>query len=104
LLEKYDEVSSGKYTIGLGQTNMSFCSDNEDIHSVTLNGTPFSPSSLSLPFSLLLSPPFSLVSLVSLSLSLYPLLVLSFLCFFLFLVFATLSTCSLSLSVFLTNF
>jgi len=36
--EKFDEVSAGKYTIGLGQTNMSFCSDNEDIHSVALNG------------------------------------------------------------------
>lgn len=28
-LEKYDGVSAGKYTIGLGQTKMSFCDDRE---------------------------------------------------------------------------
>lgn len=28
-LEKFDGVSSGKYTIGLGQTKMSFCDDRE---------------------------------------------------------------------------
>ena len=28
-LEKYDGVSQGKYTIGLGQTKMSFCDDRE---------------------------------------------------------------------------
>lgn len=35
-LEVYDGASSGKYTIGLGQTNMGFCSDREDIHSLAL--------------------------------------------------------------------
>lgn len=28
-LEKFDSVSEGKYTIGLGQTKMSFCDDRE---------------------------------------------------------------------------
>ena len=28
-LEKFDGVSAGKYTIGLGQTKMSFCDDCE---------------------------------------------------------------------------
>ncbi len=27
--EKFDGVSAGKYTIGLGQTKMSFCDDRE---------------------------------------------------------------------------
>ena len=35
-LEKFDGVSSGKYTIGLGQTNMSFVNDREDIYSMCL--------------------------------------------------------------------
>ncbi|XP_029653500.1 hydroxymethylglutaryl-CoA synthase 1 [Octopus sinensis] len=35
-LEMYDGVSSGKYTIGLGQSCMSFCSDREDINSMCL--------------------------------------------------------------------
>jgi hydroxymethylglutaryl-CoA synthase len=35
-LERFDGVSSGKYTIGLGQTQMSFCDDREDIYSLTL--------------------------------------------------------------------
>lgn len=35
-LEKFDGVSSGKYTIGLGQTNMSFVNDREDIYSMSL--------------------------------------------------------------------
>ncbi|KAJ5211600.1 uncharacterized protein N7498_003246 [Penicillium cinerascens] len=35
-LEKYDGVSAGKYTIGLGQTKMSFCDDREDIYSMCL--------------------------------------------------------------------
>ncbi|KAH3903661.1 hydroxymethylglutaryl-CoA synthase SCDLUD_001309 [Saccharomycodes ludwigii] len=35
-LEKYDGVSSGKYTIGLGQTNMAFVNDREDIYSMAL--------------------------------------------------------------------
>ncbi|EER37112.1 hydroxymethylglutaryl-CoA synthase [Histoplasma capsulatum H143] len=35
-LEKFDGVSQGKYTIGLGQTKMSFCDDREDIYSMSL--------------------------------------------------------------------
>lgn len=35
-LEKFDGVSTGKYTIGLGQTKMSFCDDREDIYSLAL--------------------------------------------------------------------
>ncbi|KAL2262734.1 hypothetical protein VTK26DRAFT_272 [Humicola hyalothermophila] len=35
-LEKFDGVSTGKYTIGLGQTKMSFCDDREDIYSMSL--------------------------------------------------------------------
>ena len=31
-LEKYDGVAAGKYTIGLGQTKMSFCDDREGMH------------------------------------------------------------------------
>ncbi|KAJ2904692.1 hydroxymethylglutaryl-CoA synthase [Zalerion maritima] len=35
-LEKFDGVSTGKYTIGLGQTKMAFCDDREDIYSISL--------------------------------------------------------------------
>lgn len=35
-LESYDGVSAGKYTIGLGQDRMGFCSDREDINSLCL--------------------------------------------------------------------
>ncbi|KAF8462972.1 hydroxymethylglutaryl-coenzyme A synthase C terminal-domain-containing protein [Kalaharituber pfeilii] len=35
-LEEFDGVSAGKYTIGLGQTKMSFCDDREDIYSLAL--------------------------------------------------------------------
>jgi hydroxymethylglutaryl-CoA synthase len=35
-LEKFDGVSAGKYTIGLGQSKMGFCSDREDINSLCL--------------------------------------------------------------------
>lgn len=38
-LEKFDEIPSGKYTIGLGQTNMSFVDDREDIYSLALTVT-----------------------------------------------------------------
>ncbi|KAF8002739.1 hypothetical protein HF325_003704 [Metschnikowia pulcherrima] len=34
-LEKFDEIPAGKYTIGLGQTNMAFVSDREDIYSLS---------------------------------------------------------------------
>ncbi|GJD08074.1 Hydroxymethylglutaryl-CoA synthase A [Galdieria sulphuraria] len=35
-LEKFDGVSQGKYTIGLGQDNMSFCGDREDVISIAM--------------------------------------------------------------------
>ena len=35
-LEEYDGVSTGKYTIGLGQQKMGFCGDQEDINSLSL--------------------------------------------------------------------
>lgn len=35
-LEEFDGVSKGKYTIGLGQRNMGFCGDHEDINSMSL--------------------------------------------------------------------
>jgi len=36
-LEQHDKVSAGKYTVGLGQTAMSFASPAEDINSFALN-------------------------------------------------------------------
>lgn len=38
-LEKHDGASAGKYTIGLGQTKMTFCDDREDIYSLALTAT-----------------------------------------------------------------
>ena len=38
-LEKYNGQSPGKYTIGLGQQEMAFCSDREDINSICLTVT-----------------------------------------------------------------
>ena len=35
-LETFDGASAGKYTIGLGQKNMGFCTDREDVHSLAL--------------------------------------------------------------------
>jgi hydroxymethylglutaryl-CoA synthase len=35
-LEQFDGVSTGKYTIGLGQSKMAFVDDREDIHSICL--------------------------------------------------------------------
>ena len=35
-LESHDGVSAGKYTVGLGQTRMGFCSDREDVNSLCL--------------------------------------------------------------------
>ncbi|XP_014674710.1 PREDICTED: hydroxymethylglutaryl-CoA synthase 1-like isoform X2 [Priapulus caudatus] len=35
-LEDFDGVSKGKYTIGLGQSKMGFCSDREDVQSLCL--------------------------------------------------------------------
>lgn len=38
-LEQFDGIPAGKYTIGLGQTNMAFVSDREDIYSLALTAT-----------------------------------------------------------------
>ena len=38
-LEDFDKVSKGKYTIGLEQDKMGFCSDREDINSLCLTVT-----------------------------------------------------------------
>lgn len=38
-LEAFDGVSAGKYTVGLGQIQMGFCSDREDINSIALTVT-----------------------------------------------------------------
>ncbi|CRK91908.1 CLUMA_CG005528, isoform A [Clunio marinus] len=35
-LEQFDGVSAGKYTVGLGQDRMGFCTDREDINSLCL--------------------------------------------------------------------
>ncbi|KAG0250920.1 hypothetical protein BG011_007973 [Mortierella polycephala] len=35
-LEQFDGVSAGKYTIGLGQTQMAVCDDREDVNSIAL--------------------------------------------------------------------
>ncbi|XP_005816295.2 LOW QUALITY PROTEIN: hydroxymethylglutaryl-CoA synthase, cytoplasmic-like [Xiphophorus maculatus] len=35
-LEEFDGVTAGKYTVGLGQARMGFCSDREDINSLCL--------------------------------------------------------------------
>ena len=35
-LETFDGASQGKYTIGLGQSKMGFCTDREDINSLCL--------------------------------------------------------------------
>ncbi|KAH8372176.1 hypothetical protein KR093_010403 [Drosophila rubida] len=35
-LEQFDGASTGKYTIGLGQAKMGFCSDREDVNSLCL--------------------------------------------------------------------
>lgn len=34
--EDFDQVSKGKYTIGLGQDKMGFCTDREDVNSLCL--------------------------------------------------------------------
>uniref|UniRef100_A0A915E709 Hydroxymethylglutaryl-coenzyme A synthase N-terminal domain-containing protein n=1 Tax=Ditylenchus dipsaci TaxID=166011 RepID=A0A915E709_9BILA len=38
-LEQFDQVSSGKYSTGLGQSEMSFCDDTEDVCSLALSVT-----------------------------------------------------------------
>ncbi|KAL5289277.1 HMGCS1 family protein [Megaselia abdita] len=35
-LEEFDGASAGKYTIGLGQSKMGFCSDREDVNSLCM--------------------------------------------------------------------
>lgn len=51
-LEKFDGVSTGKYTIGLGQTKMSFCDDVEGMSTSPCqleNGSNISKTSTRLP-------------------------------------------------------
>jgi hydroxymethylglutaryl-CoA synthase len=36
--EKFDNVSAGKYTIGLGQQRLSYVEDREDVYSISLSG------------------------------------------------------------------
>ncbi|XP_036355245.1 hydroxymethylglutaryl-CoA synthase, cytoplasmic-like [Octopus sinensis] len=36
-LERLDGVSTGRYTIGIGQSQMAFCSDREDVVSLAMN-------------------------------------------------------------------
>ena len=42
-LEKHDGVSTGKYTIGLGQTKMTFCDDREGKLSQSTNQSTNQP-------------------------------------------------------------
>lgn len=35
-LEVFNKVSKGKYTLGLGQTNMACVNDREDVNSISL--------------------------------------------------------------------
>lgn len=39
--EKFDNAGTGKYTAGLGQQNMAFVNDREDINSICLTGSCF---------------------------------------------------------------
>lgn len=48
LLESFDGVGKGKYTIGLEQENMAFCDDREDIYSMALTGSIFLVSLLTI--------------------------------------------------------
>jgi 3-hydroxy-3-methylglutaryl CoA synthase len=41
--EKFDNASAGKYTNGLGQLNMAFFTDREDINSIALTGRVLPP-------------------------------------------------------------
>ncbi|KAK5577168.1 hypothetical protein RB653_002106 [Dictyostelium firmibasis] len=50
-LEKYDKVSNGKYTIGLGQNNMSFVGDREDIVSMAMTSVQMMMSKYSIDYS-----------------------------------------------------
>lgn len=38
--EKFDNAGAGKYTTGLGQQNMAFTTDREDINSICMTGAP----------------------------------------------------------------
>eukprot|EP00094_Tigriopus_californicus_P009588 TCALIF_09243-PA protein Name:"Similar to HMGCS-1 Hydroxymethylglutaryl-CoA synthase 1 (Blattella germanica)" AED:0.33 eAED:0.33 QI:0/0/0/1/0.5/0.66/3/0/307 len=49
-LESYDGVSAGKYTIGLGQTRMGFCSDNEDKKNMSCDLSTFDAVLFHTPF------------------------------------------------------
>jgi hydroxymethylglutaryl-CoA synthase len=38
-LEEFNQVTKGKYTIGLGQDRMAFAYEFEDVNSMSLTGT-----------------------------------------------------------------
>ncbi|KCV73095.1 hydroxymethylglutaryl-CoA synthase [Fonticula alba] len=50
-LEEFDNVSSGKYTIGLGQSRMAVVDDNEDINSICLTAVSRLMMRTRLPYS-----------------------------------------------------
>nr|P54961.1 RecName: Full=Hydroxymethylglutaryl-CoA synthase 1; Short=HMG-CoA synthase 1; AltName: Full=3-hydroxy-3-methylglutaryl coenzyme A synthase 1 [Blattella germanica]ALM02099.1 hydroxymethylglutaryl-CoA synthase 1 [synthetic construct]CAA52032.1 hydroxymethylglutaryl-CoA synthase [Blattella germanica] len=50
-LEVYDNVSAGKYTVGLGQARMGFCTDREDINSLCLTVVSRLMERWSIPYS-----------------------------------------------------
>ncbi|EFA85730.1 3-hydroxy-3-methylglutaryl-coenzyme A synthase 2 [Heterostelium album PN500] len=52
-LESFDGVSAGKYTIGLGQTNMAFCGDREDIVSMSMNSVQSLMKKYNIPYSMI---------------------------------------------------
>jgi len=49
-LERYDGVSQGKYTVGLGQERMAFCGEREDINSVALTAVQSLMEKYDVPF------------------------------------------------------
>eukprot|EP00052_Salpingoeca_macrocollata_P033188 m.7624 g.7624 ORF g.7624 m.7624 type:complete len:462 (-) comp4814_c0_seq1:42-1427(-) len=49
-LEKFDGVSQGKYTIGLGQSRMAVCSELEDINSMCLTATQQLMEKFNIPY------------------------------------------------------
>jgi hydroxymethylglutaryl-CoA synthase len=49
-LEKANNVSQGKYTIGLGQDAMAFTGDREDINSISLTVVQVNHSSVLTPY------------------------------------------------------
>jgi hydroxymethylglutaryl-CoA synthase len=52
-LEKFDGVSPGKYTVGLGQQRMAFAGDREDINSVALSVTQSLMEKYEIPYEMI---------------------------------------------------